>query len=325
MKKRMITGIKPSGSITLGNYLGVIKDLVRYQDEYDLYLFIADLHSLTIYIDPEELRENIKNLIYIYFAAGITTDTRLFRQSRIPAHNQLEWILTCNTDLSDLTKMPQYKNYLVKNKDKATPAGMLCYPSLMNADILLYDADFVPVGIDQQPHVELTRDVAEKFNKRFGKTFKLPECIINDSSKIMSLTDPTKKMSKSESDRGTIYLLDDIEISKKKIMKAITDSENKVYYDVENKPGVSNLMRIYSGLSGMSLKEIEEKYKDIENYGIFKKDLADILETELTNLQEKYNLAKALELETYLEDSEKIVNEVANKKIKQVYKKVGLL
>ena len=325
MKKIMVTGIKPTGQITLGNYLGVIKDLIRYQEEYDLYLFVADLHSLTINIDPVELKENIKNLIYIYFAAGISNKTHLFRQSKIPAHNQLEWILTCNTDLSDLTKMPQYKNYLVKYKDKATPTGMLLYPSLMNADILLYSADYVPVGIDQQPHVELTRDVAEKFNKTYGKTFKLPECVLNDSSKIMSLSDPTKKMSKSESDKGTIYLLDDIEISKKKIMKAVTDSENKVYYDTAKKPGVSNLMMIYSKLSGLSLKDIEEKYKDINNYGTFKKDLANILEAELKELQEKYNLAKALELDTYLEDSEKFVNEVANKKIKEVYKKVGLV
>ncbi len=325
MKKIMVTGIKPTGQITLGNYLGVIKDLIRYQEEYDLYLFVADLHSLTINIDPAELRENIKNLIYIYFAAGISNKTHLFRQSKIPAHNQLEWILTCNTDLSDLTKMPQYKNYLVKNKNKATPTGMLLYPSLMNADILLYNADYVPVGIDQQPHVELTRDVAEKFNKTYGKTFKSPECILSDSSKIMSLSDPTKKMSKSESDKGTIYLLDDIEISKKKIMKAITDSENKVYYDVEKKPGVSNLMMIYSKLSGLSLKDIEEKYKDIDNYGIFKKDLANILEVELKDLQEKYNLAKALELDACLEETEKFVNEIANKKIQEVYKKVGLV
>ncbi len=330
MKERMITGIKPTGQITLGNYLGVIKDLVRYQDEYDLYIFVADLHSLTIKIEPEELRTNIKNLIKIYLASGIDLNkVHLFRQSQIPTHTQLEWILTCNTDLSDLTKMPQYKNYLEKNKDKATPTGMLMYPSLMNADILLYDAKYVPAGKDQVPHILLARDIAEKFNDRYGETFTLPEPIFSDAASIKSLSNPTKKMSKSESDKGTIYLLDDVEISRKKIMKAITDSENKVYYDVENKPGVSNLMMIYSQLSNLNLDEITEKYKDCVNYGEFKKDLADLVEAEITKIQRNIKSLENNLTEDYIESmigvGEVMIRRSTQTKIEEVYKKIGLL
>lgn len=326
---RMISGIKPTGDITLGNYLGAIKPFVEYQNEYNLMVFVADLHALTIYQDPEKLRENIDKLIAIYLAAGLDRDkVYIFRQSKVPAHSQLEWILTCNTQLSDLTKMPQYKNYLEKHKGEATPTGMLMYPSLMNADILLYDADYVPVGIDQKPHVDLTRDIAEQFNKRYGETFKLPEAVIaKTGAKIMSLSDPTKKMSKSESDKGTIYLLEDVEIARKKIMKAVTDCEDKVYYDPEKKPGISNLLTIYCALTDKEIKEAEAEFKDIENYGVFKRAVADVVCNELSNIQKAVNLY--LNEYSYLVHAtlmigESLANELAKTKIREVYQKIGL-
>lgn len=325
-KKRMITGIKPTGTPTLGNYLGVIKDLVKYQDEYDLWVFVADLHALTLPIAPDELRNNIKNLIAIYLACGLDIDKcTLFLQSKSSYHSDLSWVLTCNSTLTLLNKMPQYKNYIETHKGKAVPAGMLLYPSLMSADILLYNADLVPVGADQKPHVDLTRDQAENFNKIYGETFKLPEPVMNKNTlKIMSLTDPTKKMSKSESDSGTIYLLDNIEVSKKKIMKALTDSEDKVYYDPENKPGVSNLMTIYSALSNKSYEEIEELYKDAPNYGVFKKDLCKLLEEELVPIQQKVETYLSEDLNTLLAYNTLKARQEASKTIQTVYKKIGL-
>lgn len=327
-KKRMITGIKPTNSITLGNYLGVIKSLVKYQDEYDLYVFIADLHALTLPIDPEELRQNIENLVAIYLACGLDPDKcTIFKQSQIIGHNDLNWILTCNSNVGDFTKMPQYKNYIEKNSTNGVPAGMLMYPALMAADILLYDADYVPVGIDQMPHVDLCRDMAEKFNKRFPGTFKLPSGVLSkSSSKIMSLSDPTRKMSKSESDKGTIYLLDDIEISKKKIMKALTDSENAFYYDPENKPGLSNLINIYSALSNLTIDEVVNKFKNIENYGVFKRALCELLEAELVPIQNKVKEIKDsndINLALYLGRTD--AQQLATLKITDVYKKLGLL
>lgn len=326
-KKRMVTGVKPTNSITIGNYLGVIKNLVKYQDEYDLYVFIADLHALTLPIDPKALKQNVEDLVAIYLACGLDPKKcKIFRQSNVMGHNDLNWILTCNSNVGDFTKMPQYKNYIEKNGDNGVPAGMLMYPALMAADILLYDADYVPVGIDQMPHVDLCRDMAEKFNKRFPGAFKLPSGVLSkSSSKIMSLSDPMRKMSKSESDKGTIYLLDDIEISKKKIMKALTDSENAFYYDPENKPGLSNLINIYSALSNLTIDEVVEKYKDTENYGVFKRDLCWLLEAELVPIQNKVKEIK--ESKSYaqiLEEGRLAAQQLANEKMNLVYKNLGI-
>lgn len=327
-KKRMISGIKPTAIPTLGNYLGAIKPFVSYQDEYDLNLFIADLHALTIYQDPKELRENTDNLIAIYLAVGLDpSKVKIFKQSDIPAHNQLEWVLTCNTQLPELTKMPQYKNFVERHPGESVPAGMLLYPSLMNADILLYDADYVPVGVDQKPHVDLTRDIAERFNKIYGATFTMPQAVLaKTGAKIMSLSNPTRKMSKSESDNGTIYLLDDIEISKKKIMKALTDSENKFYYDPENKPGLSNLINIYAALAGITVDDVVNLFKDTENYGAFKRALCELLEAELVPLQQK--VAEIKETKSYKEvlaEGAAFATEIARKKLIDVYTKIGLI
>ena len=333
--KRLISGIKPSGALTLGNYLGAIKPFIEYQKEYQMFVFIADLHALTLPISSDEIRKNIRDLLDIYLAAGLglnplegdQNNVCIFQQSKIKGHTELNWLLTCNTVLGELTKMPQYKNFCEKHKDKPTPAGMLMYPSLMSADILLYDADFVPVGQDQVSHVDLCRDMAEKFNRSYPNSFtKIPQALVTKvGAKIMSLSDPTKKMSKSESDKGTIYLLDDIEISKKKIMKAITDSENQVKFDPINKPGVSNLLTIYSCLSGKTIEELENKYQDIENYGVFKRDLCDVLEKELSSLQSRVNQIResGVDLEI-LEYGNQQANKIAGDKIEEIYGIVGL-
>ena len=326
--KRMISGIKPTGKISIGNYLGAIKQFIKNQDEYELLVFIADLHALTLPIEPNDLRQNIIDLVCIYLACGLDPKKcKIFRQSEVIGHNDLSWVLTCNTTLGELTKMPQYKNYIVKHGDKGIPAGMLMYPSLMSADILLYDADLVPVGADQMSHVDLCRDMAEKFNKRFPGTFKLPSGVLSKTtSKIMSLSNPTRKMSKSESDKGTIYLLDPIEISKEKIMKALTDSENKFYYDPENKPGLSNLINIYAALADITVDDVVNLFKDAENYGVFKRALCELLEAELVPLQQK--VAKIKEAQSYKEvlaEGAAFATEITRKKLIDVYTKIGLM
>lgn len=329
MKKRMISGIKPTGAVTLGNYLGAIKPFVSYQDEYDLNLFIADLHALTIYQEPKELRENTDNLIAIYLAAGLDpSKVKIFKQSDVPAHNQLEWVLTCSTQLPELTKMPQYKNFVERHPGESVPAGMLLYPSLMNADILLYDADYVPVGIDQKPHVDLTRDIAERFNKIYGATFTMPQAVLaKTGAKIMSLSDPTKKMSKSESDKGTIYLLEDVGIARKKIMKALTDCDDKVYYDPIKKPGVSNLLNIYCAITGCAIEAAEAEFKNVENYGAFKRAVADVVCNEMLKIQESVNRLKNEENHKLIETlraGKEYATGLANSKIEEVYQKIGL-
>ena len=326
--KRMISGIKPTGKITIGNFLGAIKQFIKNQDEYELLVFIADLHALTLPIDPKELRQNIIDLVCIYLACGLDPKKcKIFRQSEVIGHNDLSWVLTCNTTLGELTKMPQYKNYIAEHGDKGIPSGMLMYPSLMSADILLYDADLVPVGADQMSHVDLCRDMAEKFNKRFPGTFKLPSGVLSKTtSKIMSLSNPTRKMSKSESDKGTIYLLDPIEISKKKIMKALTDSENKFYYDTENKPGLSNLINIYAALADITVDDVVNLFKDTENYGVFKRALCELLEAELVPLQQK--VVEIKETQSYKEvlaEGAAFATEITRKKLIDIYTKIGLM
>ena len=326
--KRMISGVKPTSVPTLGNYLGAIKQFVKNQDEYELLVFIADLHALTLPIEPSNLRQNIIDLVCIYLACGLDPNKcKIFRQSEVIGHNDLSWVLTCNTALGELTKMPQYKNYIAEHGDTGIPAGMLLYPSLMSADILLYDADIVPVGADQMPHIDLCRDMAEKFNKRFPGTFKLPSGALSETtSKIMSLSNPTRKMSKSESDNGTIYLLDPIEISKKKIMKALTDSENKFYYDAENKPGLSNLINIYAALADITVDEVVNLFKDTENYGVFKRALCELLETELAPIQQKVAEIKATKrYKKVLFDGAMYATKLTKKKMREVYKKIGLI
>lgn len=325
MKKRMLTGLQPTGVITLGNYVGAIKQMVKYQDEYDSYLFVADMHAITIPQDPKELSKNIRSLIALYLACGIDPKKNtIYIQSENIYHANISWMLECNTYYGELSRMTQFKDKSKKNINFTS--GLLTYPVLMAADILAYDTDIVPTGIDQKQHVELARDIALRFNKKYGETFKLPEPFIkSEVTKIMDLQDPTKKMSKSSSNqKGVIRLLDDLNDIRKKIMSAVTDSESKVYYDQNNKPGISNLMNIYSCFSNLSLKEIEEKYENA-NYGVFKKDLADLVINEISKIQNNYNeIINSKSLDQILDNGKEITNKIAKEKYELMKEKMGL-
>lgn len=323
--KRILTGLQPTGEITLGNYIGAIRQVSKYQEEYDSYIFIADLHAITIPKEPEELRNNIKKLLNLYLACGIDPKkNKIFIQSDNEYHCNISWMLECNTYYGELSRMTQFKDKSRKNQ--SFTSGLLTYPVLMAADILAYDVDYVPVGIDQKQHVELARDLADRFNKKYGDTFKLPEPLITkEGTKIMDLQDPTKKMSKSsESKKGVIYLLDDLDIIRKKIMSATTDSDNYIKFDVEDKPGISNLINIYASLSGLNIQEVEEKFKD-SNYGEFKKEVANLVVEKVSTIQEKYNeLLKSDKLEEILNDGIEAVRPMAKKKYEIMKQKIGL-
>lgn len=325
--KKVLTGLQPSGKLTLGNYIGAIRPMIKNQDEYDSTIFVADMHAITVPQDPNKLRENIKNLIAIYLACGIDPNKNtIFLQSDNIYHANVSWILECLTPYGELSRMTQFKDKSLKNQNFS--AGLLTYPVLMASDILIYDVDYVPVGQDQKQHVELTRNIAERVNKKYKEEiFKIPTpLIIKNGAKIMDLVDPTKKMSKStENQNGVIYLLDDEEVIRKKIMSAKTDSESIIKYDEENKPGISNLMTIYSVLENISIEAIEEKYKDA-NYGTFKKDVA---ESVIKNLKEiKTNYEEIIKddsvIEKILEDGKNKTAKIAEEKYNKLKNIVGL-
>ena len=287
--KRMLTGLQPTGVITLGNYIGAIKEMVKRQDEYESFIFVADMHAITVPCDNFDLKNRTRSLIALYLACGIDpSKNTIFVQSENEYHANLSWILECNSYFGELSRMHQFKEKSKKNENFT--AGLFTYPVLMAADILLYDTDVVPVGVDQKQHVELARDIAIRFNNKYGKIFTVPEPVIGSSSaKIMDLQDPTKKMSKSsENQNGVIRLLDDLDVIRKKIMRATTDSDALIKYDPINKPGISNLITIYGSITNETIKEVEEEFKG-SNYGDFKKKLADVLISEISNIQDKYN------------------------------------
>lgn len=289
MKKRMLSAIKPTGQLTLGNYLGALKHFVNYQDEYEMFIFVANLHCLTVAQDPEELRKNLKDATALYLACGLDpSKSTIFLQTDVKAQAQLGYIMCCHTYMGELNRMTQFKDKQAKGETNLS-GGLYTYPSLMAADILAYQADFVPVGDDQKQHVELTRDIAIRMNNRYGEIFKIPEPLIAKvGARIMSLSDPSKKMSKSdENNKGCIYLLDDLKTARKKIMSAVTDSEAKIYYDPENKPGIANLLQIHSSISGKSIKELEKEFEN-KGYGDFKKSVADEVVNCLSKIQENY-------------------------------------
>ncbi len=323
--KRVLTGLQPSGSLTIGNYVGAIKQMVKYQDEYESFLFVADMHAITVPQDPKELSKNIKNLIAIYLACGIDPKKNtIFIQSENLYHANVSWILECLTPYGELGRMTQFKDKSQKHQNFS--AGLLTYPVLMASDILLYDADFVPTGQDQKQHVELARNIAERVNKKYGSVFKLPEPLIpEDGAKIMDLVDPTKKMSKSsENIKGTIFILDDEKTIRKKIASATTDSQMIVKFDLENKPGISNLINIYASFTGMSIKDIENKYKDT-NYGIFKTEVADVVVNTLIPIQKRYNeLINSKEIDEILDSGRDITMKIAKEKYILLKEKVGL-
>lgn len=324
--KKILTGIQPSGSITLGNYIGAIKQMVNMQDNYESYIFIADMHAITVPQDREQLPKNIRNLLAIYLACGMDSEKNtIFLQSENIYHANISWILECLTPYGDLSRMTQFKDKSKKNANFS--AGLLTYPILMAGDILIYDVDYVPTGQDQKQHVELTRDIAIRVNKKYNKEFfKIPEPLITkDGAKIMDLQDPSKKMSKSsENQKGVIYLLDSEDVIRKKISSAITDSLGVVKFDVENQPGISNLITIYSVFTGKSISEVEMEFKD-SNYGTFKKSVADIVVEELKKIQEKYyELIDSDKLDEILDKGREKTLKIAQKKYEELKDLIGL-
>ena len=323
--KKMLSGIKPSGRLTLGNYIGAIRKFVEYQDEYELYVFIANLHAITVAQDKAELKKNTKDLIALYLACGLDPKkVTIFLQSDVHEHAELGWILTCNSYMGELQRMTQYKDKTAKGETGIT-AGLFTYPSLMAADILLYDAEYVPVGIDQKQHVELTRNLAERFNNRYGETFVIPEPVVAKvGAKIYSLQNPTKKMSKSEENpKGTIDLLDEPSLARKKVMSAVTDSLGIIQYDPENQPGISNLLTILSSLNGESIESIVNRYEG-KGYGEFKKEVGQQVFDFLADLQKRYNeiIASGMAEQVIKEGNEK-ASFIARKKLSKVKRKIG--
>lgn len=323
--KRMVSGIKPTGELTLGNYLGAIKNFVNFQDDYELFVFIADLHALTTQQDRAKLRKRIRDVAAFYLACGLDKDkVTIFIQSEIPAHSQLGYLLECHSYMGELGRMTQYKDKAAKGE--SLHVSMFTYPALMAADIILYDADFVPVGDDQKQHVELTRNIAERFNSRHGDFFTVPEPVIPKAgARIMDLQDPTRKMSKSDdSDKGYILLQDDLARIKNKIKSAMTDSGSEVKYDVESKPGISNLLTIYSVISGESIEALEAKYEG-KGYGDFKSDLAEVVVEHIGGIQARYNeIIKSNELDEILDSGREVASKIAYKKIMKANHKLGL-
>ncbi|MBQ1478301.1 MAG: tryptophan--tRNA ligase [Erysipelotrichaceae bacterium] len=324
--KRMVSGIKPTGSLTLGNYIGALRNFVRYQDDYEMIVFIANLHCITEYQDPAQLSKNLKDAVALYIACGLDPKkSTIFLQTDVPAHATLGYILSCYTYMGELNRMTQFKDRMAKNEGNIS-AGMYTYPCLMAADILLYNPDYVPVGDDQKQHVELTRDIAARFNNKYTETFKMPEPLVQKvGARIMSLSDPSKKMSKSdETNKGCIYLLDDLKAARKKIMSAVTDSVGAVQLDKVNQPGLYNLIEIASSLSGRSMEEIAEEFKD-QGYGSLKRYVADVVCAELEKIQKRYQeVLDSGILEEVMAEGAKKAAVIADATVADVKKKIGL-
>ena len=325
----ILSGIKPTGIPTLGNYLGALKNFVKLQNERSedkFIFFIADLHAITIPQDAKELRANIKNLAALYLACGLNKDNLvLFIQSEVAEHAELGYVMQSLSYMGELERMTQFKEK-ARKQESGVSSALFTYPALMAADILLYNADYVPVGEDQVQHLELTRDLAIRFNNRYSDTFKVPEGLVTKvGARIMDLQNPLKKMSKSDDgDRGCIFLLDPIDVIKKKIKSAVTDSDALVRYDKTNKPGISNLMTIYSCITGEDYKTIEAKYEGI-GYGQFKADLAEIVAKEIGELQDRYNkLINSPELDQILDQGRIEASKMAYKQLAKVYRKMGI-
>ena len=325
----ILSGVKPTGIPTLGNYLGAFKSFAKMQQEmkdYEIFMFVADMHAITVPQNPQELRKNIKNVAALYLACGLSPENlTLFLQSEVSEHLELGYVMQSLCYMGELERMTQFKDKMAKNETSITSA-LFTYPALMAADILLYDAKYVPIGDDQKQHLELARDLAVRFNNRFGDTFTVPEGIITKTgARIMDLQNPSKKMSKSvDGDKGCIYLLDPINVVKKKIKSAVTDNLAKVHYDVENQPGVSNLMTIYSAITELSYAEIEAKYEG-KGYGDFKSDLAEIVGEAVEKIQERYNYyINTKELDELLDKGRERAKIYAQRKLKKIYHKLGL-
>ena len=321
----MLSGIKPTGRLTLGNYIGAIRQFVQYQDEYDMYIFIANLHAITVAQDPAELKKNTKDLIALYLACGLDPKkVTLFLQSDVRQHAELGWIMTCHTYMGELQRMTQYKDKTAKGETGIT-AGLFTYPCQMAADILMYDADYVPVGVDQKQHVELARNLAERFNNRYGDVFRVPQPLTPKvGAKIYSLQNPTKKMSKSEENpKGTIDLLDDPAAARNKIKSAVTDSLGVIRYDPENQPGISNLLMIHSSLSNEPIESIVQRFEN-KGYGELKKEVGDIVFDFLSDLQKRYReIIASGQVDEVLREGNEKAGRIAEKKLRKIKKKLG--
>ncbi|MBQ3276301.1 MAG: tryptophan--tRNA ligase [Oscillospiraceae bacterium] len=329
-KKVMLSGIKPTGDLTLGSYLGAIRNWKERAEQYDCYYFMADLHALTTRNDPALLRRRTLEQLAQYLACGLDPEKNtLFLQSHVPAHAELGWVLNCYTMFGELSRMTQFKDKAAKNADNIN-GGLFTYPALMAADILLYQPDYVPVGEDQKQHVELTRDVAQRFNNLYGETFKIPEPFIPKvGARIMDLLDPVSKMSKSdEVGNGRVCIMDKPEDILRKFKRAVTDSETGrcVYYDPEKKPGVANLMQIYSACTGKSFPEIEAEF-DGKGYGVFKPAVGEAVVETLRPIREEAEriIRDKAYLEKIYRDGAERASYVAARTLRKVYKKVGLV
>ncbi len=323
--KRVFSGVQPTGNIHIGNYLGALRQFVELQHENQCVYCIADLHSITVPQNPKELRKHILDVAALYLAVGLDPEkSTVFVQSDVPGHAELSWILTCNSYTGELSRMTQFKDK--SRGSESAPTGLFTYPVLMAADILLYDTDVVPVGNDQKQHIELCRDIAIRINNKYGKTFVVPEGrFLKEGARIMSLDDPSSKMSKSaENPLSRISLLDDEKTIKKAIMRATTDSEGAIYYDLDNKPGISNLLNIYSSFSGMPVEDIVTRYEG-RGYGDFKKDLVEVTVDALRPIRERFKeIRPSQELIHILRDGAEKANAVSEKTMKRVKDRFGL-
>ena len=322
---RVLSGIKPTGTLTLGNYIGALKRFPSFQTLHNSFIFIADLHALTLPIDPEVLKTNTVDLVAFYLASGLDPKkTTLFLQSHVSAHAELNTILTNYAYMGEMSRMTQFKEKSESKKDQAIGLGLFTYPVLMAADILLYDAEIVPVGEDQRQHVELTRDLVQRFNQRYGEVLIMPKAELSKvGARVMSLSDPTKKMSKSDP-KGNIELKEDLISVRKKIMSAVTDSDTVVRYDVNTKPGISNLMSIYASIKDTTLQDVEQRFQG-QSYGTFKKAVADVVCAELDQLQQRYHQVIASGLvQDVLTEGAKRARTVANATLLRVKQAIGL-
>ena len=326
-KQILYSGMQATNTLTLGNYLGALKNWVNLSDEYDCFFGVMDLHSLTVRQDPTAFRQNAKKLYALYVAAGLSPEENIvYFQSHVSAHAELAWILNCYTYMGELNRMTQFKDKAEKHSDNVN-AGLYTYPVLMAADILLYQAAKVPVGADQKQHLEICRDIAGRFNSVYGDVFTIPEPYIGKTGeRIMSLSDPEKKMSKSdENPNGAVLLLDDRDTILRKFKKAVTDSEASVRFDREQKPGVSNLMSIYSCVTGKSYEEIEAEFQG-RGYGDFKAAVGETVADALSPVQKRYEelMQEKTWLDTCIKENAEKAAYVANKTLRKVKKKVGL-
>ena len=323
--KRVFSGVQPTGNLHIGNYLGALKQFVELQDDHECIYCVVDMHSITVPQDPAELKKHTLDIAALYMAVGLDPKKSIiFAQSTVPGHAELNWILTCNSYTGELSRMTQYKQK--SHGAESAPTGLFMYPVLMAADILLYDTDIVPVGNDQKQHIELTRDLAIRINNKYGETFVVPEGrFMKAGARVMALDDPTAKMSKSApNEMSRISLLDEPNKIKKAIMRSTTDSEGVIRFDIENKPGISNLLSIYSAFSGKTVEQLEKDYEG-SGYGQFKKDLVEVAVDALTPIRERFNeIRNSQELLDVMKNGAERANAIAEPVVKRAKERFGL-